>query len=321
MAIIWNISGVPFIDENGDPYAGMRAFFFDAETSTPRVVYRDGNLNIAHDQPILANAAGAFPAVFLPPGAYRQRVEKPDGSLFFDDDNINTPIFTEPDGGGGDTDPTLLMQTGMLIDRYGTGTMTGWVRANGRTIGNASSGATERANADCENLFAYLWTQDGNLVVSGGRGGSAAGDWAAGKQIALPDLRLIPRAGLGDMGATVSTRIDMIDPDPTDLVTLGKVVGDFEVGLEIDNLPSHTHTGSTNGAGSHSHTLNMFTGGGAGSRSIPVSTEPGRPYISSTDPVNAVGDHSHSFTTAASGNNEDHANVSPMILVSVHIKL
>ena len=56
----------------------------------------------------------------------------------------------------------------------------GWVRANGRTIGSVTSGGTERANADSEALFLYLWAADASLSVSGGRGANAADDW--GKQ-------------------------------------------------------------------------------------------------------------------------------------------
>ncbi len=33
----------------------------------------------------------------------------------------------------------------------------GWVRMNGGTIGNGSSGATERANADAQRAYIYLW--------------------------------------------------------------------------------------------------------------------------------------------------------------------
>jgi len=60
---------------------------------------------------------------------------------------------------------------------YGTGVRSGFVRANGRTIGSATSGATERANADAQALFEYLWNTDANLAVSTGRGASSNADW------------------------------------------------------------------------------------------------------------------------------------------------
>src|SRR5690606_21344421 len=110
--------------------------------------------------------------------------------VVFDVDEVDISLgasYTPPDAG--ETSVELLFRTGDLKQRYGTGTHSGWVRANGRTIGSASSGATERANADCEALFEHLWGADTNLSVSGGRGANAASDWAANKTIALPDFR------------------------------------------------------------------------------------------------------------------------------------
>lgn len=73
----------------------------------------------------------------------------------------------------------------------------GWVAANGGTIGSGSSGATNRADADTEDLFTLWWTEftDGELPVftSGGgastRGASAAADFAADKRMTVPDFR------------------------------------------------------------------------------------------------------------------------------------
>lgn len=64
----------------------------------------------------------------------------------------------------------------------------GWVMFDDGTIGDASSTATTRANADCEALFTLIYTNisDTYAPVTGGRGASAAADWAAHKKIALP---------------------------------------------------------------------------------------------------------------------------------------
>ena len=63
----------------------------------------------------------------------------------------------------------------------------GWVLLDDGTIGSASSGASNRANADCEDLFLHLWNNisDTYAPVTGGRGASAAADWAANKKIQL----------------------------------------------------------------------------------------------------------------------------------------
>lgn len=74
---------------------------------------------------------------------------------------------------------------------------TGWLIEDGKTIGNAASGATGRANADTQDLFTHLWTQFTNtelpIQTSAGaastRGASAAADFAANKRMPLFDSR------------------------------------------------------------------------------------------------------------------------------------
>jgi hypothetical protein len=71
-------------------------------------------------------------------------------------------------------------------------TQPGWVQANDGTIGNASSNATTRANADTANLFKMLWDfpeeffpmfdSTGNVAA---RGSSAEDDFAANNQMQL----------------------------------------------------------------------------------------------------------------------------------------
>jgi hypothetical protein len=81
---------------------------------------------------------------------------------------------------------------------------TGWLAANGDTIGSASSSATN-ASADYSALFAVLWDNWTNtelpILDSAGaastRGANAAADFAANKRLPLPDLRGIFVRGSG----------------------------------------------------------------------------------------------------------------------------
>jgi hypothetical protein len=81
---------------------------------------------------------------------------------------------------------------------------TGWLAANGDTIGSAASNATN-ASADYSALFAVLWDNWTNadlpILDSGGsastRGADAATDFAANKRLPLPDLRGIFVRGSG----------------------------------------------------------------------------------------------------------------------------
>ena len=81
---------------------------------------------------------------------------------------------------------------------------TGWLAANGDTIGGASSNATHAA-AGYEALFTALWDNWSNtdlpILTSGGaastRGASASADFSANKRLPLPDLRGIFVRGSG----------------------------------------------------------------------------------------------------------------------------
>lgn len=82
----------------------------------------------------------------------------------------------------------------------------GFVFASGQSIGSAASAATQRNNADTLNLYTLLWNNCSNTVcpVSGGRGGSAAADFAANKTLGVPDMRGTVPAGLDVMNASAN---------------------------------------------------------------------------------------------------------------------
>lgn len=316
MAIMWNGSLVPNIDPNGAPYSGLKAYFFEAGTTTPRTVYLDSDLGESHDHPVVANASGKFPAVFLPPGDYRLRIETSAGVTLDDVDGISTPIFADSGGGGGgDTPEELLARTGDYKFRHGTGSHSGWVRAAGRTIGAAASGASERANADCEALFEYLWTQDPTLAVSGGRGANAASDWAGAKTIALPDWRLRAMIGMASMGNTTSAIIAAATFDGGENGdTLGATVGSATHVLTVAQMPPHNHGSTTGLNGSHSHTVetgHVTASGGAAGSGIRISTD--------LETTSIAPDHFHTISTQGGGSS--HPNVQPSAVATCYIKL
>lgn len=94
----------------------------------------------------------------------------------------------------------------------------GWIPLNDGTIGSAASGATTRANADTEALYTLLWNQCADLYcpVTGGRGASAAADFAANKPLRLPRVAGRAIGGVGvttrsvsGTGAAIDTGTDM----------------------------------------------------------------------------------------------------------------
>lgn len=139
---------------------------------------------------------------------------------------------------------------GMVSPYVGTTPPIGWILLNGGTIGNASSGASNRANADTEELFTLLWNSmaDAQAPVSSGRGVSAAADFAADKTITIPDLR----------GAAV------FGTSGTDPATHGDSGGAETHTLLTSEIPSHTHAFRNFSAGAS----NFMPNAGVGSPNI-----------------------------------------------------
>lgn len=164
---------------------------------------------------------------------------------------------------------------------------TGWIMANDGTIGDAASGATTRANADCQALYTLLWDNVANAQapVTGGRGASAAADWAAHKPIAL--TKVLGRAlAVAGAGAGLTAR------------ALGAALGAEEVQLTGGQMPKHKHPMSRSGSGG-----NLNVGG-------------------NTDRyVGTGGTTTYNESTEEAGNDEAHPNMQPTSFWNVMIKL
>lgn len=146
---------------------------------------------------------------------------------------------SNPDAGGTNwlkVDLTSSFSAGDAKLTLKTAADTGWVMADDGTIGNAGSGASTRANADTVNLYTVLWNNVSNTYapVSGGRGGSAASDFAAPKTIALTKVlgRAIIVAGAG---AGLTAR------------SLGQTLGEETHLMTLSELVAHNHV-SVNGS-------------------------------------------------------------------------
>jgi microcystin-dependent protein len=126
--------------------------------------------------------------------------------------------------------------TGTVIATILTAAPDGWLMFNGDTVGSTSSVAT-RKSADYQNLFLALWASFSNTdaPVSGGRGASAAADWAANKTITLPDMRGRSIIGTGT-GSGLTAR------------THGAKVGAETHQLVAGEMPAHQHFAFNNSA-------------------------------------------------------------------------
>lgn len=280
MGTMWAKSGSYEFDSNGDAADGALAYFYQAGTSTPFTVYSDGAETTPHEDPVEADGNGRWPLVFVPYVAtYKFVLKTAAGSTLFTADNVPNP---EPFDETFEVDEDAQYQTGDYIFIGKNGTRSGAVRCNSRTIGDASSGATERANADTADLFAYLWNNyaNGQAAVSTGRGASAAADFAAHKTIALPDHRGAIIVGFDDMGNSAASLLGSAPVVSGSAILAGSILGANTHTLSTGEAPAHTHTFSATTSSDNAHTHALSSGS--------VST-------------NNTGAHTHAGTAASDG--------------------
>lgn len=109
---------------------------------------------------------------------------------------------------------TNFAPTGTVISGLYASCPATTIAGNGGTIGDASSGASIRANADTAELFSVMWSLDATVTLiytSAGsastRGATAAADFAAHKRIAVPDLRATFLRGVDDSRGVDASRL------------------------------------------------------------------------------------------------------------------
>lgn len=306
-------------DSLGNPLNGGKLYFFAAGTTTPQSAYSDSGLTLPLPNPITLDTAGRVPQFFLADGSIKIRLTNAAGVTQVAADGILVIGASSGGGGGSPVDATTVLATGDIKARYGTGAHTGFVRANARTLGSATSGATERANADCQALFEYLWGEDANLTVSTGRGASAAADWAANKTIALPDWRGRTLAGLDDMGNSAAGVLTTATTGfgPAVPTTLGQGSGQESKTLVTANFPPYTPAG-TNSTSVATLTFTTSTAGSPGPLTVVNNIIAGSVSGSTiTPPVGA-----QTFTgTAQGGTSTAFATLAPTRLLTIYIKL
>jgi microcystin-dependent protein len=214
--------------------------------------------------------------------------------------------------------PSDGFTTGDLKPTFKTVADPGWLMMNDGSIGNAGSGASTRAHADCQALFALLWTNVGSayapLQDAAGapvsRGASAASDWAALRRLMLPKVlgRALAIAGWGS-GLTARP--------------LGEALGEEAHALSAAEEAPHTHGAGTltaASAGAHTHTVPVGSGNSEyGSAQIQRVTWSHSQNVTS----GSSGAHTHALSgsTASAGSAQPHNTMQPSVFLNVMIKL
>lgn len=347
MGTLWAASGSIARNNSDVRAAGALAYFYAGGTTTPTTVYSDGTESTAITSPVTADSNGRWPSVFIPfQTSYDVKVTTSGGTQLYYYTLI--PNADPVDAAAGvATTSTQLFQTGMCTYTFTDAAQSGFARLNGRTLGNAASGATERANADTSDLFVHLWNNlaDTLAAVSTGRGGSAAADYSANKTITLPDLRGAIPMGLDTMGNSAASLLTGVTFSAGSSSTAGSKGGENThtlVTAELaahthgpgtytaDSQGAHTHTGTTDSGGAHTHTTTTgLDNGSPGNAAYTGNT--GNSATTSSDGAHthtftsgSFGAHTHTVTggvSASTGSGTAHNVVSKCVLVSWHIKL
>jgi hypothetical protein len=219
--------------------------------------------------------------------------------------NVTTGTLELVSGGGGGG-----FSTSDVKPTFKTTADLGWVMMNDGTIGDASSAASTRANADCQTLFILLWTNvlDTWAPVVGGRGASAAADWAAHKKLTLPKAlgRALAFAGAGS-GLTSRP--------------LGSTAGAETHTLTAAEQASMSVSGSASVSVSGSGSINIFNSNPSDANNEIGFSGNDAGGVGGSQTVTVTGSGSGSISGTATGGGGAHSIMSPEMFMNVMIKL
>ena len=294
-------------NEAGVPLVGGKLWTYIAGTTTPLATYSDVD-NTPNTNPVILDSFGEAD-VLLGASSYKFLLTDSLDNLVWERDNISIP---QVENGFSTGDIKFALKT--VAD-------SGWVLMDDKSIGSAGSGATGRANSDTQALFLLLWANVSNAYapVSGGRGATAAADWAADKRLTLPKSLGRTLATYGS-GSGLTSR------------SLGEYLGEENHILTEAELATHTHIQDT-----HNHTQNAHghnAKNAQGSVVAPTSGQgfaaldalqsgystnvgTGVPYIEATTAVNQT----TVATNQSTGSSTAHNNMQPTLFVNTMIKL
>lgn len=202
-----------------------------------------------------------------------------------------------------------LTPVGTVSMTFATAAPTGYLMLQGGTIGDASSGGTALASSSASALFTQLWNSLANseAAVSGGRGASAAADFAAHKTLTLPDMRQrFPMgkaaSGTGSTLGGTGGNIDHTHSVPAHYHGMG-------TGADLNITSSGTHTTAID----HDHAAFTSAQGGSKAYRVIDGTPDGTNHTAAQQPSYHAGgtfadytdtgwmgaDHTHSIDVPA----------------------
>src|SRR5262245_10489122 len=170
MSATFVLPRMTLLDANGiiTPTGSVR--FFNAGTSTPRTVYSDTGLATPINQPIVADAAGRLPKIYLAVGAYKV--------TYYSDAAGTIPVYTEDN-----------LDTGIPAGSGALGV------TSGGTGATTPAGARTNLGAAAQTDLTTLSSQVAGILAQITGVGGALGDLAGLDQITRAQLA----AGFGNV--------------------------------------------------------------------------------------------------------------------------
>lgn len=80
MASLFTFPKQQALDNSGNPLPGAKLFFYETGTSSPKNTYQDADFNTPHANPVVADAFGVFPPIWLDTSAGDYRVRLTDSA-------------------------------------------------------------------------------------------------------------------------------------------------------------------------------------------------------------------------------------------------
>lgn len=224
--------------------------------------------------------------------------------LTFDGTQFQLPYNI--DGGTGDVKLTLKASADP-----------GWVLMNDGTIGSAASSATILASAACLKLYTLVWNNISNSFapVTGGRGGSAAADFAANKPIQLLAAagRALAIAGAGSgltsrsLGQNLGEELHALITAELPVITPGGTIGGITIADTRTWGFSFTEFTINSAAGANNQNIS----------DVNVATQV-KPVVQQTGSISAS---TPAFTGTPFGSGTAHNNMQPSAFMNAMVRL
>lgn len=187
-----------------------------------------------------------------------------------------------------------VIPIGSRVGYCGTTAPTNWLFCNGQAVSRTTYSA----------LFAVISTTYG------------AGDGST--TFNVPDYRGRVGAGKDDMGGTTAQNRVTSAKSGINGLALGATGGTQTHTLTSDEMPEHTHAGSADSAGAHTHQVKegRYEGGGGTLASGDDYTN----NIHAYSDTSSNGAHTHTLSINSAGSDAEHQNMQPTIIENVIIK-